>query len=79
MGIPNIFTLEASFCGCENAGSKGCHMTSGQLMQIGRDLCRSLISGFDVKFEQTGNYSPGKNCSLDKIGYSPDRKFLYYL
>ena len=42
-GVPNIFTMEASFCGCERGEFKGYHFTCAQLMQIGKDLCRTLI------------------------------------
>ena len=61
--IPNIFTLEASFCGCECDGN---HLTCGQLMKIGRDLCRSLISGFDIKYDPARNinYSAGNSSMM---------------
>lgn len=43
IGIANIFTMEASFLGCEKGEYAGSHFTTSHLMQIGRDLCRSLI------------------------------------
>lgn len=48
IGIPNIFTMEASFCGCDKGEFAGSHFTTSQLMQIGRDLCRTLIHYNDL-------------------------------
>jgi hypothetical protein len=41
--IPNIFTLEASFCGSNFGKYKGFHYTGGILADMGRDLCKSLL------------------------------------
>jgi len=41
--------MEASFYGCEGAKLSGSHFTCAQYMQIGRELCRSLICCFDLK------------------------------
>ncbi len=50
LGIPNIFTMEASFFGCDTATKDDLnHFTIPQLMQIGRDLCRSLIYYHDLR------------------------------
>jgi hypothetical protein len=37
--------MEASFCGPEKLG---CHFTCDQYMEIGKELCRSLIYYFDL-------------------------------
>lgn len=41
--IPNIFTLEASFCGSDFGKYAGFHYTGGILADMGRDLCRALL------------------------------------
>lgn len=38
--IPNVFTLEASFCGTH----LGPHFTMNTLKNVGRDLCRALVA-----------------------------------
>jgi len=43
--IPNVFTMEASFCGSEKLG---CHFTCEQYMEVGKELCRSIIYYFDL-------------------------------
>ncbi len=46
--IPAIFTMEASFCGCDEGKLDGVHFTGKHLKQIGRDLCRTLISYCEI-------------------------------
>ncbi|OMJ82159.1 hypothetical protein SteCoe_17237 [Stentor coeruleus] len=41
--IPNIFTLEASFCGADFGVYKNMHFTGEILSDMGRDLCKSLL------------------------------------
>ena len=43
--------MEASFYGFEKDKIPGSHFTCTQYMQIGRELCRSLICCFDIKKE----------------------------
>ena len=43
LGIPNIFTLEASFCGADKGNLAGNHFTTEHLMLIGRRLLESII------------------------------------
>lgn len=57
--IPNVFTMEASFCGAEKLG---CHFTCEQYMEVGRELCRSFIYYFDLV---------PKNLALGELG-SPE-------
>jgi len=40
---PAIYTIEASFCGNDVGPFKNYHFSTGNLMQTGRDFCRSLI------------------------------------
>lgn len=49
LGVPNVFTMEASFYGSE--GSAKCSFTSSHFMQAGRELCRSLLYYFQLKRE----------------------------
>lgn len=41
--IPNIFTLESSFCGNEHGPYKDKHFTREDLQQVGKDLCRTIL------------------------------------
>ena len=41
--IPNIYTLEASFCGADTGKYKNFHFTGEILADMGRDLCRSVL------------------------------------
>ena len=66
IGIPNIFTMEASFCGCDKGEFAGAHFTIAQLKQMGRDLCRALIVYHDLShptpkpaLPAAGEASPG--------------------
>ena len=38
-----MFTLEASFCGANRGEFSGVHFTIEKLIEIGRDLCRTLL------------------------------------
>ena len=41
--IPNIYTLEASFCGADSGKYKNYHFTGEILADMGRDLCKSIL------------------------------------
>lgn len=43
MGVPNIFTMEASFCGADRGKYKGQHFSTDCLMLAGRRLLETLI------------------------------------
>ena len=43
LGIPNIFTMEASFCGADRGKYKDQHFTTEYLMLAGRRLLETLI------------------------------------
>ena len=48
IGIPNVFTLEASFLGSDIGEFAGVHFTTAHLRQIGRDICKALIPYFGL-------------------------------
>jgi hypothetical protein len=79
IGVPNIFTMEASFCGCKGGEFEGKHFTISQLMQIGRDMCRSLIFYYDIP--NVILEMPPSNCKevdtksiMAKLIVAPDKK-----
>ena len=41
--IPNIFTMESSFCGMNQGPYAHYHFSTDNLMQTGRDFCRILL------------------------------------
>lgn len=41
--IPGIYTMESSFCGNDQGPFKNFHFSTDNLMQAGRDFCRSLF------------------------------------
>jgi len=41
--IPAIYTMESSFCGSDQGPFKNYHFSTDNLMQAGRDFCRSLF------------------------------------
>ena len=43
MKIPNIFTLEASFCGADTGKYDNMHFSGEILAEMGRDLCRAVL------------------------------------
>ena len=62
--IPNVFTMEASFCGSEKLA---CHFTCDQYMEIGKQLCRGIIYYFDLKKEtQILNLANNSSLSLKR-------------
>ena len=40
---PAIYTIESSFCGNDEGPYKGYHFSTTNLMQTGRDFCRTLM------------------------------------
>jgi cytosolic carboxypeptidase protein 2/3 len=48
--IPNIFTMEASFCGADKGELKDMHFTTDNLQNMGKKLLQALIvySGIQV-------------------------------
>jgi hypothetical protein len=51
LNIPNIFTMEASFCGADKGDLKDQHFNSSHFMLAGRRLLEALIvyAKIDVK------------------------------
>jgi len=47
--IPSIYTCEASFCGNDSGPYQGYHFSTDNLMQTGRDFCRSLLVYSEMK------------------------------
>lgn len=47
--IPNVFTLEASFCGTDFGEKAFTHYRQSDYMQIGKDLCKTLIKYFELE------------------------------
>jgi hypothetical protein len=60
LNIPNIFTMEASFCGANRGDMKDQHFTSDSFMNAGRKLLEAIIVYFhiDVKLaiKEISNY-----------------------
>ena len=46
--IPNVFTMEASFCGADKGDLKGKHFTTEALMVAGRKLLEALIVYYKI-------------------------------
>ena len=53
LGIPLIYTMEASFCGANQGEHKDVHFTTELLMNAGKKLCQALTiyMGIDVQKE----------------------------
>lgn len=51
-GIPNIFTMEASFCGNNKGVNENTHFSAANLIDMGRDLCRAIATYYST-FEGT--------------------------
>ena len=49
IGIPGIYTMEASFCGCGEGKFAKLHFTMQHLKDIGRELCRTLIPYCEIQ------------------------------
>lgn len=48
LGIPNIFTMEASFCGADKGDLANHHFSTDNLMLAGRRLLESMIVYFKI-------------------------------
>ena len=70
LNIPNIFTMEASFCGANIGSLKGQHFTTDNLMTAGRRLLEALIvyTKIDVKINinEISDYSKFNAKSLEQ-------------
>ena len=73
MRIPNIFTMESSFCGNDQGPLKGKHFTQADLCSVGRDVCRSLLlySGIAVP-DEFGNLNANGESDSNIM---PSKKF----
>lgn len=52
LNIPNIFTMEASFCGADRGEYKDCHFSTDYLMEAGAKLMESLIVYCKIEVNQ---------------------------
>jgi hypothetical protein len=41
--IPAIYTMESSFCGMDEGPFANYHFSTDNLMQTGRDFCKTLL------------------------------------
>ena len=41
--VPNIYTMESSFAGCDTGPAQGKHLTCEMLETLGHDCCRALL------------------------------------
>ena len=55
LNIPNIFTMEASFCGADKGEYKDQHFTTEYLMKAGSRLCEALIVYSKIEVNQGPN------------------------
>lgn len=55
LNIPNIFTMEASFCGADKGDYKDQHFTTEYLMKAGHNLCEALIVYCKIEVTQNAN------------------------
>ncbi len=74
LGIPDVFTMEASFFGCDHATVEDeKHFTIPQLMQIGRDLCRALVHCHGIRRSEVPLLLPTAGVQSTLFA-GPDRK-----
>lgn len=57
LNIPNIFTMEASFCGADRGEYKDSHFTTEAYMMAGQRLLEAVIVAFGI---QVKSNDPGK-------------------
>ena len=48
LNIPNIFTMEASFCGADRGETKNQHFTIESLMMMGQKLLQAIIINWNI-------------------------------
>ena len=52
LNIPNIFTMEASFCGADRGELKNQHFTIEALMNMGKKLLEAVIINWNIPVKQ---------------------------
>jgi hypothetical protein len=50
---PAIYTIESSFCGNDTGPYKNYHFSTNNLMQTGRDFCRTLMIYLPIQIPKT--------------------------
>jgi cytosolic carboxypeptidase protein 2/3 len=48
--VPNIFTMESTFSGMDYGPQKGVHLSTDDLENMGRDLCRAVLVYSEIYF-----------------------------
>ena len=66
LGIPNIFTMEASFCGADKGTQEGKHFKTEHFMLAGRKLLEALIVLGKINVHQSINEIKPKSLKEDK-------------
>lgn len=51
LNIPNIFTMEASFCGADQGEYQDSHFTTEAYMKAGQKLLEAMIVYFNVQIK----------------------------
>ena len=71
LNIPNIFTMEASFCGANRGDMKDQHFTSDSFMNAGRKLLEAIIVYFhiDVKLAIKETKTSSSNSNLIRLNF----------
>ena len=65
---PNIFTLEASFCGNDEGPNSGKHFTSVMLQEMGKQLCLTLLVYNNLSVPQNPELVlPGTSMTLSQL------------
>ncbi|XP_025153461.1 cytosolic carboxypeptidase 1 isoform X2 [Harpegnathos saltator] len=79
LGVARSYTMESSFCGCDQGALAGLHLTTEHLKAIGRDFCQALSmmkdGGDDWAVEKipAGEHiSEESRCMDDKVSTSSE-------
>ncbi|XP_048513203.1 cytosolic carboxypeptidase 1-like isoform X2 [Athalia rosae] len=80
LGVSRSYTMESSFCGCDQGALAGFHLDTEHLKEIGRDFCQALSmmkeagEGWTVDKMSTGSKDGGREqrCVADEITSSFD-------
>jgi hypothetical protein len=59
--IPAIYTMESSFCGMDEGPYANYHFSTDNLMQTGRDFCRTLLIFSEIQMPQQLSHGLLKN------------------
>jgi len=62
--IPAIYTMESSFCGMDEGPYANYHFSTDNLMQTGRDFCRTLLIFCETPIPQALSLNLLKNMQV---------------